>query len=164
MEGGNPRPAPFDANTGITVSNGGLNAPLSDMEKYLAFLLGEPSKQAVYDGILKRTSLEEMFVPQLPITGSQVEGTTPAQGTDRVSIGLNFFVEDREGYHLVGHSGDQNGFIAHFYICPAIDAGYVVAFNTQTPPVAKGDREKTRAFDEALRTYVLKSVFPALPR
>ncbi len=32
--------ARFDFDTGITVSNGGLNAPLSDMAKYLAFLDG----------------------------------------------------------------------------------------------------------------------------
>jgi CubicO group peptidase (beta-lactamase class C family) len=163
IEGGQPRPAPFDADTGITVSNGGLNAPLSDMEKYLAFLIGDGRPRGVYDGVLKRSSLEEMFVPQLPIPQTQAEGTTPAQGTDRVSIGLAFFVEDRGGYHLVGHSGDQNAFIAHIYICPAIGAGYAVAFNTQTPPTAAGQREKTRAFDEALRGYVLRNVFPALP-
>jgi len=152
---GKPRPAPFDVNSGITVSNGGLNAPLGDMEKYLAFLIGDETRRAVYDVVLKRASLEEMFVPQLPVE---------AEGADRVAIGLNFFVEDRQGYRLVGHSGDQNGFIAHFYICPALRAGYVVAFNTQTPPVAKDGKEKTREFDAALRTFLLKNVFPALSR
>ena len=152
---GKPRPAPFDVNSGITVSNGGLNAPLGDMEKYLAFLIGDERRRAVYDVVLKRASLEEMFVPQLPVE---------AEGADRVAIGLNFFVEDRQGYRLVGHSGDQNGFIAHFYICPALRAGYVVAFNTQTPPVAKDGKEKTREFDAALRTFLLKNVFPALSR
>ena len=49
----------FDFDTGITVSNGGLNAPLGDMAKYLAFLIdgGET--------ILKRSSLDEMFTPQI---------------------------------------------------------------------------------------------------
>jgi len=32
----------FDMDTGITVSNGGLNAPLPDMVKYLNFLRGSP--------------------------------------------------------------------------------------------------------------------------
>jgi CubicO group peptidase (beta-lactamase class C family) len=166
IEAGQPRPAPFDADTGITVSNGGLNSPLSDMEKYLAFLLGDDSRQPAYDGVLTRSSLEEMFVAQLPIPEAQVspqaEGVGPAERGDRLSIGLNFFVEDRAGYLLVGHSGDQNAFIAHIYICPALKAGYAVAFNTQTLPVAKADREKTRAFDEALRAYLLENVFPAL--
>jgi CubicO group peptidase (beta-lactamase class C family) len=161
VENGRPTPAPFDANTGITVSNGGLNAPLSDMEKYLAFLLGDDPKRAVYEGVLKRTSLEEMWTAQLPVSTGQTEGTTPAAGADRVSIGLSFFVEDREGFHLVGHSGDQNGFIAHIYVAPAIRTGYVVAFNTQTPPTTKDGKEKTREFDGALRTYMLKSVFTA---
>jgi CubicO group peptidase (beta-lactamase class C family) len=125
VENGQPRPAPFDVNTGITVSNGGLNAPIGDMEKYLAFLIGDEKRQAVYDGVLKRASLEEMFVPQLPVA---------TEGRDQTSIGLNFFVEDREGFHLIGHSGGQNGFISHFYICPALRAGYIVAFNTQTLP------------------------------
>jgi hypothetical protein len=79
-----------------------------------------------------------------------------------VSIGLNFFVEDRGGFHLVGHSGDQNGFIAHFYICPALRAGYIVAFNTQTLPATSEGKEKTREFDAALREFILKKVFPAM--
>ena len=153
VENGKPRPAPFDAVTGITVSNGGLNAPVGDMEKYLAFLIGNDQRQAVYDLVLKRRSLEEMFVPQLAV------GT---EGSDRVSIGLNFFVEDRGGFHLVGHGGDQNGFIAHFYICPALRAGYIVAFNTETPPTTTDGKDKTREFDAALRAFMLKNVFPAL--
>ena len=153
VENGRPRPAPFDVNTGITVSNGGLNAPVGDMEKYLAFLIGDDTRRATYDGVLKRASLEEMFVPQMAV------GT---EGDDRVSIGLNFFVEDRGGFRLVGHSGDQNGFIAHFYICPARRAGYIVAFNTQTPPTTNEGKEKTREFDAQLRTFILEQVFKAM--
>ena len=37
--------APFDADTGVTVSNGGLNAPMPDMARYAAFLLGDPVPQ-----------------------------------------------------------------------------------------------------------------------
>ena len=62
LENGKLRPARFDVDTGITVSNGGLNAPLPDMVKYLNFLLSsrDKQKQAIYDGVLKSTSLEEM--------------------------------------------------------------------------------------------------------
>jgi CubicO group peptidase (beta-lactamase class C family) len=156
VENGQPRPAPFDANTGITVSNGGLNSPLSDMEKYLAFLIGDEARRNVYDGVLKRASLEEMFVPQLPATEPG-----PAAANDRVSIGLGFFVEDRSGYHLVGHSGDQNGFIAHIYVVPSLGTGYAVAFNTQTLPTRKDEVETTRGFDAALRTFMLETVLKA---
>src|SRR5438045_1353662 len=48
----------FDFDTGITVSNGGLNAPLGDMAKWLAFLIGGPDT-----AVLKRSSLGEMFTP-----------------------------------------------------------------------------------------------------
>jgi CubicO group peptidase (beta-lactamase class C family) len=49
----------FDFDSGITVSNGGLNAPIGDMANWLTFLI---------DGnetILKRSSLEEMSKPQI---------------------------------------------------------------------------------------------------
>jgi CubicO group peptidase (beta-lactamase class C family) len=58
----------FDFDTGITRSNGGLNAPLPDMVRYLNFLIGDPQRQAEYDRILKRSSLEEMWRPILPVT------------------------------------------------------------------------------------------------
>jgi CubicO group peptidase (beta-lactamase class C family) len=154
VKDGKPQAAPFDANTGITVSNGGLNAPLGDMAKYLDFLIGNESRRATHDIVLGRASLEEMFVPELQI------GT---EGADRTAIGLNFFVEDREGLHLIGHSGSQNAFISHVYICPALGAGYVVAFNTEWTGLGKDEKEKTREFDAALRTYLLKNVLPALP-
>jgi len=37
----------------------------------------------------------------------------------------------------------------------------VVAFNTQTLPTTKDGKEKTREFDGALRTFILRSVFNA---
>ena len=71
----------FDADTGITVSNSGLNAPVADMAKYLNFLLGSPPARGGvdpasadwvvggrafnYDTVLKRSSLEEMWQPLL---------------------------------------------------------------------------------------------------
>lgn len=67
IEGGKRIESRFDANTGITVSNSGLNSPLPDMIKYVNFLLGtgSSSDRILYDGILKRSSLEEMRQPQL---------------------------------------------------------------------------------------------------
>src|SRR6185369_4857505 len=43
----------FDFDTGITVSNGGLNAPLGDMAKWLAFLIGGPGAAGEKE-VLKR--------------------------------------------------------------------------------------------------------------
>src|SRR5207245_573474 len=95
----------FDFDTGITVSNGGLNAPLGDMAKWLAFLLG-----ANGNGVLERSSVDEMFTPQ--IRAREGEG---GSGND-VQAGLSCFIEKYEGVELVGHSGDQNGFISHLYL------------------------------------------------
>ena len=98
----------FDANTGITVSNGGLNSPISDMVKYLNFLVGDPQKQAIYDGVLKRASLEEMWRPGLD-AGDGADGNPPGQSR----IGLIFFVSEINGHTLIGHSGHQNGFFSY---------------------------------------------------
>lgn len=98
----------FDANTGITVSNGGLNSPVSDMVKYLNFLVGDPQKQAIYDEVLKRASLEEMWRPGLD-AGDGADGNPPGQS----KIGLIFFVSEINGHTLIGHSGHQNGFFSY---------------------------------------------------
>src|SRR5262245_56184192 len=111
----------FDFDTGITVSNGGLNAPLGDMAKWLAFLIGGN------DEVLKRASLDEMFTPQIrAVDGEGGSG-------DDVQAGLSSFIE-RHGpgrrVELVGHSGDQNGFISHLYLHRPSKSGYIVSFNT----------------------------------
>ncbi|MEO8650106.1 MAG: serine hydrolase domain-containing protein, partial [Acidobacteriota bacterium] len=116
----------FDANTGITVSNSGLNSPLSDMTNYLNFLIGDPKRQDVYDGVLKRSSLEEMWKPQLPTT-------VDANGNDgfTTDIGLIYFLDRLEGRTFIGHGGDQNGFISYISFEPATRQASVMVFNTQ---------------------------------
>lgn len=152
-------PGRFDADTGITVSNGGLNSPIRDMAKYVAFLIGapdSPARQAVFDGVLKRSSLEEMWQPraEVPVEGKNGRGRHD-------SIGLSFFVEDNYGTRFVGHHGDQNGFIAHLYVNPSLRAGYVVNFNTwvNEAPGAPGTTER---LDLEIKTYLFEKVFPAL--
>jgi CubicO group peptidase (beta-lactamase class C family) len=137
----------FDFDTGITVSNGGLNAPLGDMAKYVMFLIGGSSLHASYDGVLKRASLDEMFTPQ--IAARDGEG---GSGGD-VHAGLSSFIEHHHGVELVGHSGDQNGFISHLYIHRPSRSGYVVSFNTDA---YAGDRRVTREVDDALRDAIVR--------
>ena len=67
--------APFDFDTGITVSNGGLNAPIEDLAKWMGFLIGGNPDA---DTVLKRSSLEEMFKPVVPVVAS-----APPKGPDR---------------------------------------------------------------------------------
>lgn len=140
--------APFDFDTGITVSNGGLNGPLDDLARYLGFLMGsrDAAAQQRYDAILKRSTLEEMWRPVVPVSPG-------------VSMGLTFFLEHHEGLDFIAHSGGQNGFISHFYLHPPSRRAYLVAFNTQTESVKSGDARNTRALDAALRDTIIKAMF-----
>ncbi len=123
--------APFDVDTGVTVSNGGLNAPMPDMAKYLAFLLGDPARGADYDLVLKRSSLEEMWQPQI----SAGEDFTQGRMAETTQSGLSFFVDRFEGVRVIRHHGDQNGFRAYLSFCPDQHAGSLLAFNTETRDV-----------------------------
>ncbi len=71
IENGKRTEGRFDADTGITVSNSGLNSPISDMVKYLNFLTGvrtgSDSDRVLYDAVLKRNSLDEMWHRSCPL-------------------------------------------------------------------------------------------------
>ena len=145
--------ARFDFDTGITVSNGGLNSPFDDMAKYLGFLAGSAGRSENYDRILERSSLEEMFVPQ--VQASDGEG---GSGPD-VRAALSFFVERHQGLELVAHSGNQNGFISHFYLHRPSRTAYLVSFNTHVTTKAGGGRDVTRQVDAELRDVIIREVF-----
>jgi CubicO group peptidase (beta-lactamase class C family) len=145
----------FDFDTGITVSNGGLNAPLGDMAKWLAFLIGstpDAGTRDVWNRLLKRSSVDEMFTPQ--IRALDGEG---GSGSD-VQAGLSCFIERHEGVELVGHSGDQNGFISHLYLHRPSKSGYIVSFNTDVKS-KKDARHSTRAVDDDVRDAIVREVF-----
>jgi len=135
----------FDFDTGITVSNGGLNAPLDDMARWLTFLIDGN------DAILKQSSLLEMSTPQ--IRAADGEG---GSGAD-VQAGLSCFVERHQGLELVGHGGDQNGFISHLYLHRPTRSGYVVSFNTDASS-KRTPRNSTRAVDDDLRDAIIREL------
>ena len=140
--------ARFDFDTGITVMNGGLNAPITDMAKYLGLLQGsaDAATQSRYDAILKRSSLEEMWKPVVPVS----------QG---VAMGLGYFLEEHGGHNFVAHSGGQNGFISHFYVDRASRKAAIIAFNTQSESQKLGDARNTRALDAAMRDAMVALLF-----
>jgi CubicO group peptidase (beta-lactamase class C family) len=142
----------FDFDSGITVSNGGLNAPLGDMAKWLAFLAGASGAGGPAAAVLARPSIDEMFTPQI----RAVDGEG-GSGSD-VQAGLSSFIEHHGGLELVGHSGDQNGFISHLYIHRPTRSGYIVSFNTDAS--SKSDpRRTTRAVDNDLRDAIIQHLF-----
>ena len=154
-ENGMLKPAPFNFNSGITVSNSGLNAPLSDMAKYLQFLLGNEESSVAAADVLKRSSLEEMFKKQLPIESSDASQTTGSTGHDW--IGLSFFIHEQGGRTYIGHGGEQGGFISHFYVDPERRNAYIVAFNTDSSDAATN----THKLDTDLRDYIFEHIFGA---
>lgn len=138
----------FDANTGITVSNSGLNSPISDMVKYLNFLVGtgSGSDRTLYDTVLKRSSLEEMWQPQLK---AELDSNGNAGFT--TDIGLIYFIDTRNNRKLIGHGGDQNGFISYIDLEPATRTASIIVFNTnviypQGTPVEKNVYARLRTF------------------
>ena len=141
----------FDFDTGITVSNGGLNAPLTDMARYLGFLIGDPARPE-YEGVLRRSSLEEMWKPV--IRAADGEG---GSGSD-VHAGLSFFVERHHGIEMIGHSGNQNGFLSHLYLHRPSRAAYVIAFNTDASSKSRARPRMTRDVDDAVRDQVLEEL------
>ena len=111
---------------GITIPNGGWNAPLADLATYLAFLTdatnGDTALQTRYDTVLRRSSFAEMWRPLYP--------TTPDTAAHPESMGLSFFIVPRGNATLIGHTGSQAGFLAFMYFNPATKAAIVAAFNT----------------------------------
>jgi len=75
-----------------------------------------------------------------------------------VQAGLSCFIERHGGVELVGHSGDQNGFISHLYIHRPSASGYIVSFNTDVSSKREAKRT-TRAVDDELRGVIIKELF-----
>lgn len=152
LVGGKRTEDPFDFNTGITRANGGLNSPFPDMLRYVQFLLGDPSKQAEYDAILKRSSLESMWAPVLPVVPDE---DFPSRKGARDEVAESFFVHSDGRVRLVGHPGWQNGFRSQINLDPTTRSGYIVSYNTD----AQDAQENTRRFNIELRDYLIDHFF-----
>jgi CubicO group peptidase (beta-lactamase class C family) len=137
-----------DFDPGITVSNSGLNAPVPDLVRYLAFLAGSA------DGaVLARSSLDEMWTPVVPV------GEGAAWGEPHEEMGLTFFVTRRPGGRLVGHAGRQWNHLSFFYLDPETGAGAVGVVNTDGAPGPDRTLD-ARAFINEIRTRLVAEVFP----
>ncbi len=140
-------PNGLDFDTGITVSNGGLNASVEDMAHYLAFLLNDgetPEARAV----LSRESLEEMWVPEVPI--AETDGV-------RTEMALGYFLLHEQGVRLVGHTGSQKAFRSFFYIHPETGTGMVVALNSAAG-AGSGSPNTGRILNTLRHSYVGKLI------
>lgn len=130
----------LDFHTGITTSNGGLNAPLTDMIKYLNFLTGVPDSGF---SILSRDSLEDLWKEQLTI--EEKDGR-------KSSVGLSFFIEELGEGRLIGHTGTQHSFYSFFYIHPESQTAVISVTNS--------DREyRMNQFREDMIGFIFSNLF-----
>lgn len=137
-----------DFDPGITIPNGGWNAPLDDVARFAAFLTGPPPDQELasrYEAVLKRSTLEEMWEPVMPVAE---DGT----GTAWSHVGLSFFLDRRAERRVVGHTGSQANFRAFLAFDPAKRTAYVMVFNTSIGDGPDpGARELDAVLESALR-------------
>jgi CubicO group peptidase (beta-lactamase class C family) len=138
-----------DFDPGITIPNGGWNAPLSDLVSYVAFLTnathGDAATQRLYDTVLRHSTLTEMWRPlyQTGQDGSEV---------DEDAVGLSFFSVRRGHTTFVGHTGNQAGFRAFMFLNPDTGAAVVAAFNTDSDlPSDEHPSKYQRIRDQALQ-------------
>jgi len=149
-----------DFNPGITIPNGGWNAPLGDLARYVAFLTGaagvdvavrgepatrgEGATRALYETILPHAALERMWEPRFPMS---------ADSTGEW-MGLSFFVERFPGGTIVGHTGSQAGFRSFFYWNPATRAAVVLAVNTNNEVDGRASGEGFRQLIAAAKAML----------
>jgi CubicO group peptidase (beta-lactamase class C family) len=122
---------PFNFDTGITTSNSGLKAPVTDMVKYLRFLIGDLNSP-IYEIVLKRSSLEEAWTGVLAANEPGEKPTPYTSGPDgsRPMMGLGFFVLEAGGHRYIYHDGDQGGFSSELLVDPARRCASILVVNT----------------------------------
>jgi CubicO group peptidase (beta-lactamase class C family) len=158
---------PFNFDTGITTSNSGLKASITDMVKYLHFLIGDPAN-SLYDVVLKRSSLEEAWTGVLPVTEPGKPATPYTKGAPM--MGLGFFVLNLDGHRYIYHDGDQGGFSAEMLIDPSRRTASILAVNTTDTgapattalhPQSNTEPEPGADLRLTLRQQLIEHVFPA---
>lgn len=162
---------PFDFDTGITTANSGLKSTIEDMRKYLAFLIGNIN-MPVYEVVLKRSSLEEMWVGTLPAIEEGKAATSYTSGPHGSvpKMGLGFFILELNGRKLIYHDGDQGGFSSEMLIDPAHSLASILVVNTtdsgDAPPadathaVSNTEPDSHTDLRLTLRAYELDHLFP----
>ena len=132
-----------DFDPGITIPNGGWNAPLSDLAAYTAFLTGaahDDSTRRRYDVVIPRALLTSMWHPLHPMS----EGASAPD-----SMALSFFVIHRGSTTILGHTGSQAGFRSFLFFNPATSVAVIAAFNT-TNDASPARAAYTRMYEAAL--------------
>ena len=125
-----------DFDPGITIPNGGWNAPVDDVATWMSALVG-----ATPLAVLPRATVDEMMTPVVDV------GPDPgSRATERMGLGL--FVVESNGRRFVGHTGTQAGYRSWIRFDPAARTGYVIVVNT-SPAGRRGPAPELAAMLEA---------------
>ena len=162
---------PFDFDTGVTTSNSGLKAPITDMVRYARFLIGDPANP-VYEVVLKRSSLDEAWKGVLPATEPGQAPTPYTSGPHgaQPTMGLGFFVMETDGRRYIYHDGDQGGFSSELLIDLAGKSASALVVNTTDTgapaadalhPESNTEPDPHTDLRQTLRGLLIESVFPA---
>jgi len=131
---------------GITVPNGGWNAPLGDLVKYVGFLThatrGDTAAARLFDTVLKPSTVEEMWRPIMKLPPPAAPGS---------AVGLSFFLSP-EG--LVEHSGYQAGFRSFIVLNPRTSKALIYVLNTDNEVNPDQSEAGLLALDRAARAVL----------
>jgi CubicO group peptidase (beta-lactamase class C family) len=115
---------------GVTIPNGGWNAPLADLVTYVAFLTGATHGDTAlarrWDTVLPRSTLAQMWKPVIAVGDSAGPGGMPE------SMGLGFFLLGDSAAPIIGHTGSQAGFLAFLWFDPRNRSAGITALNTNS--------------------------------
>ncbi len=100
---------------GITIPNGGWNAPVTDLATWAAFLTGATT-DTVARAILRRETLETMWRPVVQ-AGEEW-------------MGLSFFTSRSAAKRIIGHTGTQANFRSFLYFSPDTRRAVIGVVNT----------------------------------
>jgi CubicO group peptidase (beta-lactamase class C family) len=141
-----------DFDPGITIPNGGWNAPLGDLMKYVAFLTnasnGNAALQRTFDTVLSRKSLQEMWTAVVPLN---------AAASQDGSMGLSFFLYNFGSERVIGHTGSQAGFRSYLYFNPRTARAVISVYNTSSQTQLPGASQALRDLTQRVFRYLEKS-------
>lgn len=132
-----------DFDPGITIPNGGWNAPLGDVALWAAFLVRPAATDSAvalrFDRVLARASIDEMWRPVVPMS----------PGSTEEAMGLSFYLYGRGERAFVGHTGDQAGFRSFMLLDPRTHTAVISVVNTSN---SARSRESDAGFQSVLRS------------
>jgi len=130
-----------DFDPGVTIPNGGWNAPVDDIAAWIGFLTAPAGPPGRDDALLSRATLAEMWTPVVPVG---------RDGAMTESMGLGFFLYELHGHRLAGHTGSQGGFRSFMAFDPATGQGVIGVVNTSNDINPDSDSGFTSLFHAAL--------------